>query len=208
LETLHNAKEIPIAAPTEAPSKALNHRHRAIALMLATGKKEEDIARLLEYPLDSLTRLLESPLFKAEVERLRSQMSEMTVGSVIERVSDEQLNTVDTLVELRDAGTPQDSVRLAAARELRTWGESVVPGMQPKRDPKDVQPAVHIHFGAETMAAFTRAKAEEETGRAVEIAFEEIPSGDRLESAPSTPYQPRSIEELTADFPLEDEFAD
>lgn len=100
-----------------APDK-LNNRHRVLAYLLAVGRKQNEIAAILEYSPNRVSILANAPDMIAEVARLQNELKGSTFAAFLQKVDEERINTLDRLVYLRDNGTKDDNVMLGAAKAL------------------------------------------------------------------------------------------
>jgi hypothetical protein len=108
-------------AGAPAGLKALKPRHKLIALMAASGRTNAQIASELGMSGVGISTILKSPLMRALVDQYLQQIESKTstsVADVIATLRGETGKTLKTILDLRDGGDKNDSVRLAAAIEL------------------------------------------------------------------------------------------
>lgn len=113
----------PAPTSTGGPAglKALKPRHKLIALMCASGRTNAQIASELGMSSVGISTILKSPLMRALVAQYLQQIESKTstsVADVIATLRGETSKTLTTILSIRDEGTKEDSVRLAAAIEL------------------------------------------------------------------------------------------
>lgn len=113
----------PAPAPSGGPAglRALKPRHKLIALMCASGRTNAQIASELGMSSVGISTILKSPLMRALVAQYLQQIESKTstsVADVIATLRGETSKTLTTILSIRDEGTKEDSVRLAAAIEL------------------------------------------------------------------------------------------
>ena len=67
-----------LATGLSPPIKQLRPWHRSMARHVALGQRPSDLCRHYDYTPGQISRIIQSPLFVAEVERLQSGMEEET----------------------------------------------------------------------------------------------------------------------------------
>jgi hypothetical protein len=110
-----------VATAAPAGLKALKPRHKLIALMAASGRTNAQIASELGMSGVGISTILKSPLMRALVDQYLQQIESKTstsVADVIATLRGETGKTLKTILDIRDGGDKNDSVRLAAAIEL------------------------------------------------------------------------------------------
>ena len=96
----------------------LRINHFIIATLVATGASHGEIAAVLDMNPGSVQNIATSPLFKAEVLRIRAKLQDMLADSAVAKISQETLRSVNLLVEMRDNSTLAPSLRLRAADSI------------------------------------------------------------------------------------------
>jgi hypothetical protein len=96
----------------------LSFRHRTVAYLVAIGKKPIDIARVTGYSPTRIGQLLATPMFTELVRELQADLKDDTFAEFLTAVNRERMPTFDVLTNLRDHGTPEDAVRLNAAKAI------------------------------------------------------------------------------------------
>jgi hypothetical protein len=146
----------------DAPPKTLNARHYLVAMLVATGKTNVEIGRVIGMHPERVSTIRKSPLFQALVERTLREIRERTLGAVIEKLQAEAGETLDVLLALRGtaAALPTLTVddkklALAATRELFA---RQVPAETKTTEERRV---VHLTIGAEELKALMAAMAED-----------------------------------------------
>ncbi len=139
--------------PSNPPPRRLNNRHLLLALMVASGWRQTDIARHLGYHPNRVSIILGSPLMKSHVLALQKDLREGHIDDVLTKLARETGNSVDALVALRDhAENP--SVQLGAASKLLDKGLDVLA-------PPVTMPSQPL-FGEEVLQALVEVMAEDE----------------------------------------------
>jgi hypothetical protein len=101
--------------------RTLKPRHKLIALMSASGHSTVQIAAELGMSSQGVYAALKSPLMRALVAQYLQQIEARTqtsVADVLSTLRGETAKTLKTIVDIRDTGVKEDSVRLSAAIEL------------------------------------------------------------------------------------------
>lgn len=96
----------------------LRINHFVIATLVATGASYTEIASILDMNPGSIQNIATSPLFKAEVQRIRGKLQDMLADSAVEKLAQETMKSVSVLVEMRDNTTISPTVRLRAADSI------------------------------------------------------------------------------------------
>lgn len=96
---------------------SLNSKHMLLALGVAAGKTNRELAEALDYNEQYVSQVKASPLFQAQLLRLQKDMTERTMSDVVGRIIGEADRSVDVLVELRDHAE-NEHVRLHSATEF------------------------------------------------------------------------------------------
>ena len=133
--------------------RTLNARHLLIALMVASGWRQTDIATHLGYHPNRVNIILSSPLMKSHISALQRELREGHVDDVLARLARETGNALDTLVDLRD-NAENPSVRLGAATKLFDKGLDLLA-------PEVTSPTQPL-FGDDVLAALATVMAEDE----------------------------------------------
>lgn len=97
--------------------KRLTERHRLVALMLAAGRTNVEVAHLTGLSPNRVSILRTSPLFQQLVEQERETIRRQAVEAVIHRLNGQAGPTLDTLINLRDQ-RQNLQVALGAANSL------------------------------------------------------------------------------------------
>ena len=104
-----------------ADIKKLNARHRLVSYMLAGGRSRAEVAEATGFSAAYLTSLIASPLFKAQLTRVRNKISEAAVESVVEDLQARTVgaggNALDTVLDLM-SDAKSEQVRLHAASSI------------------------------------------------------------------------------------------
>jgi hypothetical protein len=111
------------SAPNHIIDKEQPH-HVLMCYMLAGGKSRQEIATATGYSYQSVCQVVRQPWFRKRFLALAREAGQDEVQAFIKA---ETLNSLDTLVQVRDDKASPPAVRVASARELldRALGKSV-----------------------------------------------------------------------------------
>ena len=157
--------------------RRLNNSHLTMAVLAASGRRPSEIARVLGYSLNRVSIILNSPLFIAEVDRVRDQFHIAAAEDVLTRLQKESIPTLEALVKLRDKGTSDDTVKLGAARELKNFMIDALPGLKHRAEQE--AGSVKIKLDAAVLTPLMQAMAIAEGRPAPTIDAGFTPVGDK-----------------------------
>lgn len=89
--------------------------HRAAAMMLAAGRTKGDVAAALDKDQATISLLLRERWFQ---QNLIEEMRENGGKDIMEMFKSESMNSLLTLIEIRDNAKASPAVRAAAARDI------------------------------------------------------------------------------------------
>lgn len=101
---------------TGGPPDTLTARHRMIAMLLASGRSQVEIAQAVGMSANRISIIASSPMFQALVREFQGELLQR-LADVTERLHAEALPTLEKLVHLRDGGAKEE-VQLGAANSL------------------------------------------------------------------------------------------
>ena len=155
----------------------LTPRHKIIALMIAAGWKQKDIAIELGFHENRVSIIASSPLFRVQVYEIQKQMREGLIEDVNELIKAEALPSVRKIVELRD-GAEAETVQLAAAT-------SILDRAAPKITRHEEDHSLTIYLSKDDVGVMD--EVAEELGEVIDV-----PSDDE----PVVSIQPRSLDDM------------
>jgi hypothetical protein len=129
-----------------APTK-LSPRHRLLALMIAAGHTNRDIATTLGYSESRISVIRSSPFFQALVEDCVGDIRNRGAQSVVEEIILEGRASVRRLRELRDQGDELAVARAAADSLLDRNPQTA------KHSHREENREIRVTWGPETLAA-------------------------------------------------------
>lgn len=158
----------------------LKARHNVIALMVAAGWKQKDIAEQLGFHENRISIIAQSPLFRVQVQDIQKKMREGLIDDVNELIKAEVVPSMRKLVELRDhaSGEPGESIQLSAANALLDRGA-------PKVTRQELDYSLTIKLSREDVGVM--AEVAEELGETIDV----LPDDE-----PTVSIQPRSLDDL------------
>lgn len=165
----------------------LKARHNVIALMVAAGWKQKDIAEQLGFHENRISIIAQSPLFRVHVQDIQKKMREGLIDDVNELIRAEAIPSMRRLVALRDhaSGEPGENTQLAAANSLLDRGA-------PKVTRQELDYSLTIKLSKEDMGVME--EVAEELGEVIEAEVDEPPYARTMH--PSDYIQPRSLDDL------------
>ena len=152
-----------------AVPQKLNDRHRLIALMMAMGRRETEIAVELSVSPGMVSALTRSPMFQLQLERIRKTIESEATGVFMDKVVAQAQPTLDRLTYLRD-NARHESVQLGAAKSLF---DAIVP----KRVAGESEVVTRLVIEGADWKLMASAIAEDE-GRTIDITPVEGAAGD------------------------------
>lgn len=172
-----------------APEK-LSSRHLVMALMIAAGWRQKDIAAKLGYTQNRVSIICSSPLFRVQVDRLQKELRESTVADVVHRIATEAGPSMNVMVELRDHAL-NENVRLGAAKDILDRNPRIARVSKVEEDR-----TLKISFGAPELRQMFGAMLEDE-GKPVPSVIETtaFPIMGR-EQAVNKPKRARPLDEV------------
>ena len=123
-KAVYEASDLKFVGDTRQPTiEILKERpeHRIIVYLKAQGKSNTEIAAITGYTKPWLTQVCQQPWFKMQLTQLLHEKG----GDMVQNFLEGQvMNTLETLVEIRDNGD-KDATRLAAANAIldRAFGK-------------------------------------------------------------------------------------
>ncbi len=141
--------------------------------MVLAGKRTKDIADALGYHANRVSTIINSPLFVAQLNELRSSLHDMTFADFLERIRQEVIKNFEFKVNLRDNDKAMDSIRLQAARDISTDVDRLYPKVEHKSEEK----TIHISLDERSLQAMVTAVAQA-SGKPVPVIdaeFETVP---------------------------------
>jgi hypothetical protein len=96
----------------------LHERHRLAMLLDVSGYKQVEIARILGCSTVWLSGVQQSPLYQAELGKMRNQLHERLLGNVADRLLGEAEKSLNYVAGVRDDHDAAAHLRLRAARDL------------------------------------------------------------------------------------------
>lgn len=177
----------------QQPLNALNGRHQLVMLAMLAGKSNDEIAQTFDLHPTSITRIKSSPLFQAQLDRLRRDLHERTAVSVVERLFAEGGRSLEVAVELRDHAE-SEGVRLSAAQDLMDRHPSLR-----KVQKTESEATVRVVFGREDVARIVGVMAEVQGGPSSPPEPKALPPTTfATPTAPPPSIRPETLEELLA----------
>jgi len=149
----------------------LSPRHYLMAYMVAVGRKQTEIAEVLDTDRTWVSSIASSPLFKLQVQEIQKQIREGAVEDVLAMIRGEGPESVRKLVELRDNAF-METTQLAAANSLLDRGAA------PKRHTVEEDHTLRIIVSRDEMDGMREAVVE--AGFAIDVT----PRGRLLAMAP------------------------
>jgi hypothetical protein len=155
-----------------------------LALCVARGQKIVDAAPALGLTTVQAYRVIQrsNGAFRAFVEQVREQVRQASVSSLVERIVQEGLPSVETLVKLRDndGGTDSEGLKIAVDPSTRRGCANDLLDRNPAtaRIARSEQKAeTTIHFGADVVAYLDRVIAERPGQQIIDVeAIETVPA--------------------------------
>lgn len=154
----------------------VNQKHQLMLYMVLAGKRTKDIASALNYHPNRVSTIINSPLFKAQLDELRNSLHDMTFADFLERIRQEVIKNFEFKVNLRDNEKAMDSIRLQAARDISTD----VDRLYPKIERREEEKTIHISLDERSLQAMVTAVAQA-TGKPapiIDAEFEPLPPSD------------------------------
>lgn len=173
----------------------INQKHQLMLYMVLAGKRTKDIADALGYHPNRVSTIINSPLFKAQLDELRGSLHDMTFADFLERIRQEVIKNFDFKVQLRDNTQAMDSIRLQAARDI----SADVDRLYPKIERREEEKTIHISLDERSLQAMVTAVAQA-SGKPVpviEAEFEPLPPVDVDDFAAELVERERAAEEDT-----------
>lgn len=117
--------------------------HRAMARMVATGARPMEIAGAFDYSNSQVTKILESPLFQAEVARIEAQADAeaVSIRSDLQQMSVRAIEILDETLDI-----PVDSWEDRNKKINAAFGILDRAGYSKKEQPQEHK---HLHLHAE-----------------------------------------------------------
>lgn len=134
----------------------VNQKHQLMLYMVLAGKRTKDIAEALRYHPNRVSTIINSPLFKAQLDELRGSLHDLTFADFLERIRQEVVRNFDFKVQIRDNEKAMDSVRLQAARDISTD----VDRLYPKVERREEERTIHISLDERSLQAMVTAVAQ------------------------------------------------
>ncbi len=156
----------------------LTPRHKIIALMVAAGWKQKDIAVELGFHENRVSIIASSPLFRVQVHEIQKQMREGLIDDVSELIKAEALPSVRKIVELRDGEQVPETVQLAAAT-------SILDRAVPKITRHEEDHSLTIYLSKDDVGVMD--EVAEELGEVIDVP---------VDDGPVAPIQPRSLDPI------------
>lgn len=103
--------------------KTLSPRHIHIAVLVAAGMKDADVAATARVSVATIATAKRSPLFQAEVRRHQVALREAVAEKLADRLRNEALPSIDKMVELRE-GAKDQRLQGDMAKELLSYTAS------------------------------------------------------------------------------------
>jgi len=97
----------------------VNSRHRALMRLLISGMRLEEAAEALQFSYQHAVLITNSPLFKAEKEKMRKDAYGDVVEEIKSKAKKEAPASFDTFVNLRDRGVSESEQRKCAENILK-----------------------------------------------------------------------------------------
>ena len=174
--------------------RRLNNSHLTMAVLAASGRRPSEIARVLGYSANRVSIILQSPLFIAEVERVRNQFHIAAADDILTRLQKESIPTLEALVRLRDYGGPTDSVKLGAARELKSFMVDALPGLRHRAEQEAGSVKIKLDLATLTPLMQAMSIAEGKPVPTFDTGF--TPAGD----GEVGPIEAKTIDEMIGDL--------
>lgn len=95
-----------------------NPRHRIMVEYTSYGKSVKDISEATGYAEAYVRAIQRSPLFQSEVQNVQDQLKQNTMAKFAEKLTEEALPSLTTLVSIRDNTNTRDSDRVTAADKI------------------------------------------------------------------------------------------
>lgn len=95
-----------------------NPRHKILVEYTAYGKSPEEIAQITSYAVGYVRAIQNSPLFKTEVAQAQLEIKQNTLKIFAERLAEETLPSLETIVGIRDNPNARDADRVTAADKV------------------------------------------------------------------------------------------
>lgn len=173
------------------PPERLNNRHLLMALMVAAGWRQKDIAAKLGFNPNRVSIICGSPLFKAQVQNLQRELRESTVADVVHRIATEAGPSLDVMVELRDHAQAEP-VRLSAAKDILDRNPKLA-----RVSKVEGESSLRVSFGAPELRQMFGALLEDDgKPRLVLDATALPPRNGKTETENGAPIRARPLEEL------------
>ena len=168
----------------------LSERHRYIAWLELGGATNNEIAAALSLTPSWVSTVRSSPLYKALLADMRDRVTDENIEQVKAVIMGEAMNSVRTLIGLRDNGAVESATRRGAANDLldRTPGLGKVQHIE-------TDETLHVTFAGAELRALMQAVDENEGRplRAIEGVATVLPNGaERI--------APRTIDEFIAEY--------
>lgn len=185
-----------------SPLKKMSNTHEVMCLMAAAGMKPREIAEKLGYAEKSVQTLLASDLFKAQLVELRREMRQSTLGTLLDRIEDEAVPSLEVVLSLRDGNfTDPASGRLQLDAAKFVLGDLHMDRKHPKTTRQETDTAVRITFSAPALRQMLGAVAEDK-GEIIELSMLdkaqiEVPKSPKMML--DAPPIEQVVEELEAD---------
>lgn len=100
------------------PLNNLSQIHHIAAALTACGNSQAEIAAALGFNYSYYSAMSQSPIFVAEVERIRQILHARLIDNAVEKLQSTALDSVETIVDIRDNRLLSPTVRLRAASDL------------------------------------------------------------------------------------------
>lgn len=162
----------------------VNQKHQLMLYMVLAGKRTKDIATALRYHPNRVSTIINSPLFQAQLNELRSSLHDLTFADFLERIRQEVIKNFDFKVQVRDNDKAMDSVRLQAARDISTD----VDRLFPKIERREEERTIHISLDERSLQAMVTAVAQA-TGKPSPVIDAEF-----------TPLLPSPVDDFAAEL--------
>lgn len=159
---------------SSGPPDRLAPRHELIALLIAAGKTNVEIARAVGVTANRISTIRQSPLMAEAVRHAQRYILDRVTQDVAERLNGEAGPTLDRLVQLRDTAE-EERVRLGAANSLADRISSLS-----RRTVTEGEATIRVLFGAVEVRRMITAALEDEGRTAADLDDLDGDDGERV----------------------------